>query len=160
VTLDEFSATPGSPNVAAGTITFEATNEGEEPHELVVVRVEDAESLPVAEGQVQEDALPAGAFIGEIEAFPAGEECEGTFELAAGDYVLFCNVVEKKMAARSKVTSRWGCIRSSPSPDSCKPRHRGFIARAGGRHRIPICSPRPAPAEHRQKEGDSQPHTV
>jgi hypothetical protein len=48
VTLEEFSVTPESPNVAAGTITFDATNEGEEPHELVVVRADDAESLPVA----------------------------------------------------------------------------------------------------------------
>jgi hypothetical protein len=96
VALDEFSVTPESPNVAAGTITFDATNEGEEPDELVVVRADDAESLPVAEGQVQEDELPAGAFIEEIEAFPAGEKCDGTLELAAGDHVLFCNVVEEE----------------------------------------------------------------
>ena len=44
---------------------------------------------------MQEDELEEGAFIGEIEAFPAGETCEGTFELPeAGDYILFCNIVE------------------------------------------------------------------
>jgi hypothetical protein len=45
---------------------------------------------------VDEEALGGGDFIGEVEAFPSGESCEGTFELEPADYVLFCNIVEEE----------------------------------------------------------------
>lgn len=95
VALDEWriDATPAS--IPAGKVTFDVHNNGEEPHELVVVRGVAAADLKVVDGKVDEDALPAGAFIGEVEAFPAGEECKGTFALAAGTYTLFCNIVEQ-----------------------------------------------------------------
>ena len=95
VSLDEWSIEPEAPSIAAGAVTFTADNVGEEAHELVVVRGDDPSALPVEEGKVQEDQLAEGAFIGEIEAFPAGEQCQGTFELAAGDYILLCNIVEE-----------------------------------------------------------------
>jgi hypothetical protein len=63
-------------------------------HELVVVAAGSADELTVVDGQVDEEALPEGAFVGEVEGFPSGETCDGTFDLAAGDYVLFCNIVE------------------------------------------------------------------
>ena len=94
-TLDEFSIELSTDSVAAGAIGFVAENVGEEPHELVIV-----EGVPVAElprddhGGLDEAALPEGALIGEIEAFPAGETCDGTFELTAGDYALVCNITE------------------------------------------------------------------
>jgi hypothetical protein len=43
---------------------------------------------------VDEAKLPEGALVGEIEAFPAKQTCQGTFKLAAGRYVLFCNLLE------------------------------------------------------------------
>jgi len=43
---------------------------------------------------VDEGKLPAGAFVGEIEAFPAKQRCQGTFALTAGRYALFCNILE------------------------------------------------------------------
>ena len=56
----------------AGTITFEASNTGEDAHELVVVRAADPATPPLAaDGTVDETKLPSRAFIGEIEAFPA-----------------------------------------------------------------------------------------
>jgi len=83
------------PDASAGTITFEARNLGTEPHELVVVRAADPAALPkAADGTVDERQLPEGALIGEVEAFPAGQTCAGTFELAAGRYALFCNLLE------------------------------------------------------------------
>jgi hypothetical protein len=61
----------------------------------VVVRADDPEALPLAaDGTVDEEKLPEGAFIGEIEAFPAKQRCTGTFELPAGSYALFCNILE------------------------------------------------------------------
>lgn len=95
VTLDEWNVTAEPVSVPAGPVTFDVRNDGGEPHELVVVRAGSAEELTVVEGKVDEDALPDGAFIGEVEAFPAGETCDGTFELTAGSYVLFCNLLEE-----------------------------------------------------------------
>lgn len=95
VTLTEWEV--GAPTqVLSGAVNITAGNIGGEPHELVIVRGEDPEELPVSDGQVQEDDLPEGAFIGEIESFPAGDTCTGTFELPPGDYVFFCNLVEEE----------------------------------------------------------------
>jgi hypothetical protein len=81
--------------VEPGTISFEATNVGADAHELVVVRADDPATLPrSADGTVDEGKLPAGAFIGEVEAFPAKQRCRGTFTLTAGRYALFCNLLE------------------------------------------------------------------
>jgi hypothetical protein len=95
VDLAEWSVLPARGDAPAGTITFEARNQGNEPHELVVVRADDPAALPkAADGTVDEQQLPAGALIGEVEAFPAKQTCTGTFELPAGSYALFCNLLE------------------------------------------------------------------
>jgi hypothetical protein len=96
VTLAEWSVAPSPASAPAGPITFRARNEGKEDHELVVVKGDRPDGLPVKDGQVDEDGLPPGAFVGEIEPFPSGETCPGTFPLAAGPYVLFCNIVEEE----------------------------------------------------------------
>jgi len=89
------NATPSS--ASAGEITFKADNQGAETHELVIVRAGSADDLPVDEnGKVLEDELPAGAFIGEIEEFDAGTSEEATFDLDAGTYILFCNILEEE----------------------------------------------------------------
>jgi hypothetical protein len=92
VTLDEFSITVDPATSDAGAIGFVAENEGEEPHEVVIARGV-PEDITVVDGAPDEAAL-GDALIGEIEAFAAGQTCEGTFELSAGDYVLFCALVE------------------------------------------------------------------
>jgi hypothetical protein len=95
VELKEWAVLPARADVPAGTVTFEARNTGEDAHELVVVRAADPASLPLAaDGTVDEEKLPEGAFIGEVEAFPAKQRCSGTFELPAGNYALFCNILE------------------------------------------------------------------
>jgi hypothetical protein len=95
VELKEWTVLPARADVPAGTVTFEARNTGKDAHELVVVRAADPASLPLAaDGTVDEEKLPEGAFVGEIEAFGAGQSCTGTFELPAGGYALFCNLLE------------------------------------------------------------------
>jgi len=95
VELKEWAVLPARADVPAGTVTFDARNTGADAHELVVVRADDPAQLPLAaDGTVEEEKLPAGAFVGEIEAFPAKQTCKGTFELAAGSYALFCNILE------------------------------------------------------------------
>lgn len=99
VTLDEWRVDAAPASVPAGTVTFEVRNEGGEPHELVVVRAGSMSELTVVEGRVDEDALAPGAFVGEFEAFGAGQTCGGTFELSAGGYVLSCNLAEAEDGA-------------------------------------------------------------
>lgn len=99
VALGEWAVSAQPTSVRPGKITFDATNSGAAPHELVVVRGQRAD-LVITAGQVDEDALADGAFIGEIEPFPAGDKCDGTFELAAGPYVLFCNILEDENGER------------------------------------------------------------
>lgn len=96
-TLDEWSISPETQEVAAGAVGFDVTNAGEEPHELVVVRAASVGDLPTDEdGAFDEDAVEEGAVIGEIEAFPAGEDCSGVFDLEPAEYVLLCNLVEQE----------------------------------------------------------------
>jgi len=77
-----------------GNIELVANNRGAEAHELVVVRADSVDELTVVDNKVDESALPDGSFIGEIEEFAAGGTCSGTFALEAGNYILFCNIVE------------------------------------------------------------------
>lgn len=97
LTLDEFVVDLATDTAPAGMVGFAVENKGEEAHELVVVQGVAPDELPLADdGSLDEDALPAGALVGEIEPFPAGESCSGVFELAAGEYTLLCNVVEEE----------------------------------------------------------------
>lgn len=95
VTLDEWviRTTPGS--ALSGQVGFVAANEGDEPHELVVIKGVGATGLPLdKDGALAEGRLASGALIGEIEGFPAGETCDGVFALTPGEYVLVCNITE------------------------------------------------------------------
>lgn len=94
VTLGEFTIKP-SAQPKAGKVSLKAENAGKEDHEIVIVKGDNAEALPKdADGGLDEEKLPDGALIGEIEGFPGGQVCSGTFNLAAGKYVLLCNIIE------------------------------------------------------------------
>lgn len=95
VTLAEFSITPEESTVAAGPVYFLANNQGNEPHELVVIRSDAAPSdLPVDEdGRVPEDEI---SMVGEIEPFAAGTDASIVFDLQPGNYLLICNIVEEE----------------------------------------------------------------
>ena len=96
VTVKEWSVAPAEASAVAGEIKFEVMNEGpNHKHELVVAKTDLApQSLPTkADGSVNEEGAGIKV-IGEIEEFPVGEDAENEFDLTAGKYVLFCNVVE------------------------------------------------------------------
>jgi hypothetical protein len=54
------------------------------------------DALPTADDGSVDEAGEGIEVIGEIEEFAPGESQTGTFDLAAGSYVLICNVVEEE----------------------------------------------------------------
>jgi uncharacterized cupredoxin-like copper-binding protein len=101
VTLQEWSVVPASTSVAAGSVTFNATNEGpEDPHELVIFKTDlGHRDLPVREDGGVDEEGEGVELIGEIEEFEPGTSESGTFDLTAGKYVLICNLVEEEEGA-------------------------------------------------------------
>jgi hypothetical protein len=96
VSLDEWSI-DAPERIDAGTVALATTNDGEEPHELVVVRADSLADLPRdGDGEIDETAIADDDFLGEIEPFPAGDTCDGVFDLEPADYVLFCAIVEEE----------------------------------------------------------------
>ncbi len=93
--LDEWSVVPPKGTIPAGKVAISATNTGKETHELVIVRASDAASLPTkADGSLNEDKIPESKKLGEITDLAAGKSATKTFDLPAGDYIAFCNLVE------------------------------------------------------------------
>lgn len=91
VALGEYTIAYDEPNAEAGIVQVEATNDGDEDHELVIVKGAEKD-LPVTDGVVDEDKVD---LVGEIEPFSSGNECVAKFELAPGTYTLFCGIVEE-----------------------------------------------------------------
>lgn len=85
----------GSPT--AGSVTLNATNDGGELHEMLIVKADSADGFEVDEtGKVVEDQFADGQLIGEITEFDAGTTSSATYDLEAGTYVVFCNLVEEQ----------------------------------------------------------------
>ena len=94
VQLNEFAIVLDTNTAPAGKIAFVATDTGEEPHELVILHG-GPNNLPTdKDGALDEKKLPGGTLVGEIEPFPVGETCDGTFDMSPGEYTLLCNIVE------------------------------------------------------------------
>lgn len=90
VTMKDFSltATPGT--FAAGAISFGIDNAGPSVHEFVVLRTDDTpDALPVQNGVIPEDQID---LVDEVEDIPPGTETSLDVNLAAGNYVLVCNL--------------------------------------------------------------------
>lgn len=92
VTLKEWSVTPDLAEVSPGKVQFVVTNDGTEPHEMVIIRSDlSPQGLPVVDGKVDEEKVEV---VDEIDAFAAGTTERKTVELEAGKYILICNIVE------------------------------------------------------------------
>jgi hypothetical protein len=95
VTLTEFEVVADPGSAPEGDVTFEVDNDGEETHELVVVKTDfDAADLPTEnDGSVDEGADGVDV-IGETDEIDSGDSDSRVFNLDAGRYVLLCNLVE------------------------------------------------------------------
>lgn len=93
VELGEWTILADDDEAAAGEVTFDVRNSGEDPHELVVVATDLAPAdLPTGEdGSVDEGQVE---IVDEVEALEPGDEGSMTVDLQAGSYVLLCNLVE------------------------------------------------------------------
>lgn len=96
VTLKEFSIAPDPTSIAAGEIAFNVKNTGAVQHEMVILKTDvDPKQLPQKDGGVDEDAAQS---IGEVNDLASGASGAATFRLAAGKYVLVCNLPGHYMA--------------------------------------------------------------
>jgi uncharacterized cupredoxin-like copper-binding protein len=96
VTLQEFAVSAVPATVAAGTVTFNATNEGpDDQHELVVVKTDlEPTALPQKEdGSVDEEGEGIEV-VDEIEEFDPNTTESLTLDLETGSYVLMCNIYD------------------------------------------------------------------
>ena len=92
VALAEWSVTLSPVTAAAGRVIFNASNSGTVSHKLVVLKTDrPIDRLVVTDGKVDEAA--SGTLIGEVPLLAPNEKPSRTFNLAAGKYVLFCNVI-------------------------------------------------------------------
>ena len=106
VTLTEWAVVLDKTSVPAGSVGFDVTNAGTQfKHEFVVIKTDlDPADLPAdATGKVDEEG--AGIeFIGEVQELEIGATQTASFDLAAGNYVLICNIVEVTGAHESHYT--------------------------------------------------------
>ena len=86
--LLDFKVVPKPKTVAAGKVTFVATNGGKVEHELVVVRTpKDAAKLGRGDGTASEKGE-----VAEVEDVKPGKTKRLTVSLKPGRYVLLCNI--------------------------------------------------------------------
>lgn len=93
VDLSEWTVLLDPPQVQAGTVTFEVSNVGTEVHELVILAADGREpgELPTLDdGSVDEDQIEV---LTEAEDIAPDASDKVHFDLDAGSYILFCNVV-------------------------------------------------------------------
>jgi uncharacterized cupredoxin-like copper-binding protein len=92
VVLTEWSVTLSPVTAAAGRVTFNASNSGTVSHKLVILKTDrPIDRLEVKDGRVDEAA--SGTLVGQVVEFAPNEKPSRTFNLSAGKYVLFCNVI-------------------------------------------------------------------
>ncbi len=101
VTVRSFAVEADPTTIDGGAVSVEALNDSRTAHEMLIVRAEDVEDLPVTDGALDEGALADDAIAGRIEGVEPQASCPATFELDAGRYLLLCNLVEGEGAART-----------------------------------------------------------
>jgi uncharacterized cupredoxin-like copper-binding protein len=90
VTLKDFSLNVEPATFASGDITFGIQNDGPSAHEFVVFRSdEEPGELPVDNGLIPEDQVD---LVDEAEDIAPGTNTTLSVNLAAGSYVLVCNL--------------------------------------------------------------------
>jgi uncharacterized cupredoxin-like copper-binding protein len=103
VTLQEYTMTPHAAVLKAGDVRLSVNNVGSVTHELVLVKEPSISALPIVQsatpdravGDVNEEAIPENAKMGETGDVKPGQTVVKTFHLTPGTYVMFCNIDDK-----------------------------------------------------------------
>jgi len=97
VTLSEWSVAPDKTEISAGSVTFEVSNTGpNDIHEFVVIRTDlAAGALPVDSTGKVDEAGGGMEVEGEIEDIAVDGSDSLTLDLAAGSYILLCNIYDE-----------------------------------------------------------------
>jgi uncharacterized cupredoxin-like copper-binding protein len=94
VLLEDFKVRQDPAVVPAGTVSFRIRNQGPTTHEVIVVRTDRApDKLPLQRDglTVNEDA-PGIDLLDEVEGLDIDDRQTLVLDLAAGNYVLYCNL--------------------------------------------------------------------
>jgi uncharacterized cupredoxin-like copper-binding protein len=96
-TLKDFSITVDPTSEPAGEVTFDITNEGPSQHEFVVFKTDLApDQLPMTEDEngvpIVDEEGEGIEPVDEVEDINADSTATLTVNLAAGNYVLICNL--------------------------------------------------------------------
>lgn len=82
--------------IAGGPTTLRFTNDGEEDHELHLLRMNDGVAIHQFQQTLHQDgpdaALRLGEVRGHVAAVPPGETSEAQVDLPEGEYVLICQL--------------------------------------------------------------------
>ncbi len=97
--FDDWAITRQDSNgwMTAGDIVFRLINDSDRRHEFVIVWLPEHISHPeVYQGRLDEEQFPQNRRISELEDLPAHTESTQRLHLPAGDYLIFCNIVEQQ----------------------------------------------------------------
>ena len=111
ITLQEWAVVAAPGSVGAGPVTFTVANTGpEDDHEFVILKSDlDPGALPVDDDGAVTEEGEGIEVVDEIEDIPVGETMELTATLAAGSYVLLCNIYSaEEKEAHYKLGMRTG----------------------------------------------------
>ena len=94
VLLEDFEVRPDAAVMPAGTVSFRIRNQGPTTHELIVVRTDRSpDKLPLQDDGLTVDEEGEGVhLLDEAEGLDIDDRQTMVLDLAAGDYVLYCNL--------------------------------------------------------------------
>jgi uncharacterized cupredoxin-like copper-binding protein len=94
VLLEDFEVRPDATAVPAGAVSFRILNQGPTSHEVIFVRTDRApDKLPLqSDGLTVDEEGPGVELLDEVEGLDIDDRQTLVLDLAAGDYVLYCNL--------------------------------------------------------------------
>jgi uncharacterized cupredoxin-like copper-binding protein len=94
VLLEDFKVREDAAVVPAGTVSFRIRNQGPTSHEFILVRTERApDKLPLqSDGLTVNEEAPGIKLLDEAEGLDIDDRQELVLDLAAGHYVMYCNL--------------------------------------------------------------------